>query len=582
MRRSTAILLVALVTVSSSALMQVSSPAPRSLTGLLPAGPLVIVEAKDFSTLLHRWDSSQEKQLWLQSDNFQAFSRSRLYLRLQEANQEFASAAGFSPDANLLEAVAGRESALALYDIGKLEFLYVTRLPLARAMESVLWQTRGRFEPRSTAGMQYFVRIDPDSNRAVAFAATDDYLFLATREDILASALQLFSGTNGSAVAGEPWFERAVRTAGLHGDIRLVMNLEAIVRTPHFRSYWVQQNVSALRQYRPAISDVFLSAEEIREERVLLRTPSGGPDTEANGIEKAGGADLGALLHLVPDDYGLYRAWVKPTTDETLALLEHKLLAPRPGGMVQRPEFAPRVWLSSGIVGVTSDLETRIDQVPPKIPTSTFVPQTLRALLEGAGVKAILQVESSRMVPGDVFVEQQSVLVLLASSDWDEQAARKALLASVEGLWTTSQLGANWVERRRGAQVYYELDGLARLALALRGPYLVVADRPDALTPVLDRVGSLPGSRRAGEEVYAAQFRHDREADYFLKIMTMLDYPWVQGYGSAEQEEGRAPRFFSENLGSVSHTLKRVERASIVVRDHGSQVTQTVVYRLGP
>ena len=57
------------------------------------------------------------------SANYAAFSRSRLFLRLEAAFDEFSTAAGAPPDMALLSDVAGAESALALYDIGKLEFL---------------------------------------------------------------------------------------------------------------------------------------------------------------------------------------------------------------------------------------------------------------------------------------------------------------------------------------------------------------------------------------------------------------------------------------------------------------------------
>jgi len=54
---------------------------------------------------------------------------------------------------NFLTQVAGAQSALALYDIGKLEFLYITKLSSASSMQSTLWQTRAKFETRSVAGV---------------------------------------------------------------------------------------------------------------------------------------------------------------------------------------------------------------------------------------------------------------------------------------------------------------------------------------------------------------------------------------------------------------------------------------------
>src|SRR5262249_22125571 len=156
---------------------------------------LLYLQAKDFSSLLSDWNASPEKQQWLRSGNYQVFSRSRLLLRLRDAGNQFASAAGLPPDMNFLGQIAGRESALALYDIGKLQFLYITCLPSNSFPQSQLFQTRSKFETRNVGGTTFYLRRAPDSDREVAFAVRGEYLLLSTREDLIANALQLMAGT---------------------------------------------------------------------------------------------------------------------------------------------------------------------------------------------------------------------------------------------------------------------------------------------------------------------------------------------------------------------------------------------------
>jgi hypothetical protein len=134
--------------IAGTALVQVPPPG-APLARYLPPGALLTIEARDFGALLRDWNGSNEKALWLASDNYRAFVRSRLLLRLEESQVEFAQAAGVSPDLPLVESIAGSESALGLYDIGSLQFLYITRLGSARAVENALWQSRANFEPRS-------------------------------------------------------------------------------------------------------------------------------------------------------------------------------------------------------------------------------------------------------------------------------------------------------------------------------------------------------------------------------------------------------------------------------------------------
>jgi len=153
------------------------------LPSLLPEGALLSIEARDFGSLLHDWNTSEEKRAWLTSDNHGAFSNSRLFERLSRAQDEFAAAAGLPADEDLLEKVAGKQSCLALYDIGNLEFVYVTRLEQQAIENTPLWQTRGKFEQRSEAGTAFYVHKDAQSSRVAAFASRDGWLILGTRED---------------------------------------------------------------------------------------------------------------------------------------------------------------------------------------------------------------------------------------------------------------------------------------------------------------------------------------------------------------------------------------------------------------
>lgn len=564
-------------TVALAVISQGEAPvsAARSLAGLVPAGPLLYLEARDFGSLLRDWDASSVKQVWLEGDSYQVFSRSRLFLRLHEAQGEFAGAAGLPPDMSLLESVAGGESALALYDIGSLEFLYVTHMPGGRAVENALGRARGRFEPRQAAGLAYYIRTEPSKHRVVAFATTEDYLLLATREDLLAEALTLFARQSRSTLEDERWFADAVRAAGPAGDLRLALNMETMLRAPHFRSYWVQRNVSDLHQYTAEVADVHRSLAEIREDRVLLRVKQGVSHNDST-VASTDEAALAGVLRLIPDDAGLYRAWANPPVNNVIDLLERKILAPHVGPAVVS-RSAPAAVISGEAAGSEADLESRIDVPPLTGDSGAFAPEALRKLLEDKKLQAALQLQSMRGLPGDVFVGTQSVVVLEAPTDWDGDAARSALLASVASLWTTPGLGAKWVERRQGDAAYFELNGLAHLAVANRGHFLIVANGSESLVGVLSRMVNAPAEKGGA---YAAGFRHRRERDNFVKMLRLIETPFAQRLVMGQEPGGHAPLFFSENLASLSRALSQVESASILVRDQGPLVLQTVTYRL--
>ena len=545
--------------VSWGAYQVATSPEP-ALSRYFPSGALLYLQAKDFSSLLADWDNSDENRLWLKSNNYEVFSRSRLFLRLKEANTEFSKAAGVPTDANLLRQVAGKQSALAIFDIGKLEFLYITRLPSASSMQSALWQTRSKFETRSAGGITFFLRRDPESEREVAFAVSGDYLLLATREDLLAGALQLMASGDARSLEAEPWWSQSVAAAGAEGDLRMALNLEKIVPSPYFRSYWVQQNITDMKQYSAAISDLTLSGKEYREERVLLRKTSATGDT-SGGAGPTGVADI---VRLVPAQAGVYEAKANPAPLDCLALLETKLLAPHLGpGAVGK--LAPQVELTNGETGGSADLETRIDQLPVKASVTDDTVAALRDLLAKNPASAMLQVESTEQDKGGVFIHVHSAVALLGQSEWNESAVRSALVDFVRPSLTTGDLGVEW--QKNGEHV--ELNGLWTLSVAVRGKYLLISDNSALLTSMLANTNLKTSLKPA---VFAAGFDHQRERDNFVRLTGLLDKP------EGGSEAGSTPNFFSDNIASLSSALAGLSSEKIVIRDAGNKVSETVTY----
>ncbi len=564
MKRAAILLLVIIASIGASwAAFQALAPEPPPLSRYVPAGPLLYLQAKDFSTLLGDWNTSPQKASWVKSKNYQVYSRSRLFLRLQGASDQFAAVAGLPPDINFLTQVAGAQSALALYDIGKLEFLYITKLPSASSMQSTLWQTRAKFETRSVASVTFYVRRDPESGREVAFAVNGDYLILATREDLLAGAIQLMAGSKDRTIEAEQWWSQAVAAAGPVGDLRMVLNLEKIVPSPYFRSYWIQRNITDMKQHSAAVSDLFLSGKEYREERVLLKKSAAAAATAGDAATAV--ADL---ARLVPADTGTYEVKAIPSAADCLDLLETKILAPHRGPAVAQ-QTAPDVQLSSGETGSSSDLETRIDQAPLKTQASGNASTPLKDLFQKAQVLAVLQTQATERDKDGVFVRIHSGVAFLAAADWQEASVRSALVDFLRPSLTTGNLGLQW-QPKSG---YQELDGLWNFTVAVRGKYLLVSDDSTLLKNMFANLDQKPSQKPA---VLVGGFHHARERENFSRLTRLLDRPGANPRGAAPSEP--YPQFFSDNLASFSAALAGVSSQTIVIRDASDKVLQTVIY----
>ncbi|MBL8232845.1 MAG: hypothetical protein JNL98_30380 [Bryobacterales bacterium] len=549
---------VAILILGAVAIWLVAQPSAKPLASITPPGAVLYIEAKNFGALLTEWNASAEKRAWLASTNHEVFSRSRLFLRLGDVYDEYAKAVGLPPDMNLLNSVAGAESALAVYDINSLEFLYVTRLASARAMQSVVWQVREKFAQRSASGVTYYAKTDGASKRTAAFAIAGDLLLLATREDALTAALALNAGAQGAPVATEPWFVDALKEAGSAGEVRMVTNMERLVRAPAFRSYWVQRNVADMRQYRAAISDIRREGNEFKEERVLLRAEAApAPDITA----------LRELSRLVSPSATVYRAWAKPDAEAAAKWISARLL--NPGTTIAaRTEMAPNVSAGPGIAGDESDLETRLDSPASEANENVFREVPLRDLLLANRPLAMLSMHQLRTQSDQVFVNHDTVIALRAGSAWNATPVRDALVQSLSRVISTSAIGMQW----RDQQGIAELDGLHPLAIQVQGNVLLISNRAEAIRSLASGSSAVQWPANVS---YVAGYRVGPEVASVERMMRLIEFP-------GRDASGGEPPLFSANLPSLARSLRRLQAVTVAEQDQGRAVRQSVSYRMTP
>lgn len=534
------------------------------LPSLMPTGALLYIEAKDFSSLLKDWNQSAEKRTWLDGDDYREFSRSRLFQRLSQAQDEFSAAAGIRTGDSLLNAVAGAQSCLGLYDIGNLEFLYITRMSQHDAESTALWQLRAKFEQRSEGATQFYIRQDPQSKRVAAFAAVNGWMILGTREDLVAAVLDRLQSSKERSLAGEPWYADSVKQAsGAPGDLRMALNLGKLVPSPYFRSYWVQQNITEMKQYASAVSDLYCSTQTYREERVLVRKP---------GIALPPSADVSGLASLAPVEADFYSAQAILDPETVLTALRDDLLEMKPAAMAQ-PWSVPSAPAETQ-AGSATMLDVRIDRAPVIVAQSDpFDP--LRTLLRSAQPKEMLQVGSSVASGKSGFVRIQSGLIVAAAQSWDAPAVQRAISAALQPGLTAGNMGVGWVERKDNAGSSFALAGRVPLDFAIHGKLLYISNSAEVVNQMLLPRASATSARQSGL-TYTAVFRHSAgEQQNFDALFSRIDRA---GSPAASETGNQTPPFFSGNIESLSRMFENAESETVTERDQGAKVTETVSY----
>jgi hypothetical protein len=577
-----AAVLTAIATVAALAYQsrRPATVAPKRLTAFLPQDALLTIESPNFAALLQRWQSSQEAKTWLASDDYAVFQNSGLFLHLASFQDEFAQAAGIPLGTPFLNQIAGAESVFAWYDIRELQFLYITRMAPGQAAQIQLLQSRGRFERRHAGNADFFLRTTTTdgATRTVAFAQlstpSGDLLLLATREDLLANALALLAGNAPvSSVAQEPWFHDA--SAALPPEksppaLHMVLNLDRIAVDPHFESRWIQQNISEMRQYRAAVTDLYLEPTAFREERALL------PKSPPSG---ANPTDVTALAALAPPETGLARAVATENPADAIAAIQEKLLGTQAPAKTN-PETAPDPTLEAPQTGTKQDLETRIDTPPPAAATAST--QALSQALQTAHLDAVLTLGSA-LPPTTLWVPIHSAVVLRATSTFNPQMLANTLQQALRGSLTTSNLGIEFHPATVFGHEIYALTGPHPLFFAVsstptQGNLALLTDNQPLLLQLLNNA-STPAPHPAAPATTIAVFNHATQREPYARLTALIDgtnTPLTPGVSP------QPPAFFSQNIASLSATFARLESERFTQSPTPTSLRQTVLYQWQP
>ncbi len=503
----------------------------RQPASLLPSGAIFYLEAKDFHKILTQWNSSEERRRWLKSDNATVLSQSRLLQRLMQAQHLYAAVAGVPVEMNLVDELAGDQSAFAFYEFSTVQFVYLTHLDNTRLDQSGLWKSRSTYQAREASGIPFYVKTQTEGRETytVAFASHDSWLVVATEPTLMAQTLALLAGQANGPLSSESWYEDAVSHMPQQGDLRLVYNFTALRQSPQFRTYWLQNNATELAGFTAGGADLFEQRDGFEERRVMIKPVSSETTVDNSGLSRV-------LTHISPDAT-LYRAWSTPSRSIVRATLSQVVLSESPS-TANDNKLAPEVTSQASVVGSESDLETRIDEPNFQKADANDIDILTDAVM-AMEPKGLLHSQVTQITGDHVFVVPESEAVF-AFAKPDRPAIDKALESSISLVHVGS------------------LDPLE------------VSDGNGVV--VLSRLHSQKARRTSTTvpgEVYSAGYEHASEWPHYKRLFGVIDH-----------KTGDTPMLFSNNLRSLGDSLYRLRRVSMTTQQEGVVTRDTVRYEL--
>jgi hypothetical protein len=562
----------------------------------LPRGALVYAQFSDLPALIKSWDESKLKERYLASTNFQQFQSRHLALKLIERWEEFNNALGFPVDALTLGEAAENRAALAVYDIGRLEMVFVAPVGAEKLAATKFFQNTDQFEETELPdGTIYYSRaVETDGGRReqkFAFAAAGGQVVLATSEQLL---LRTLSNINGKSkrdrLSDDPTFKTLSAEVAPH-FLTVWMDQAKLNDDWYFKHYWVMRNVEQLKNIRASVLDLELQDGKWIERREFLLSGQSEARSPAIPAEVAQ-----RISSFIPGDAPYFKLSALNEAGTAASLVRDTFMdrLPQAGKSAGVPGWSWRSfdesdfdtdgegegWDDHDYHSLNPNFDSLIDDPEDaKVEdedelahgrlsreTEQKFAEGLREAIELAHPLYAAMVESPRGFNGPLFVELRrgAVLTLQSPADFRPSHFETAVAGLAESrlMIAGASTGLSWSDASCGTKPCRRLT-LPMLgwgmSYALRGQDLVLANSPEMLEAMLgggSRAPVLePKSSFAVNDLTVIRLNQREQA--FDSVVQKLDAPRVKAYWEERQnkeqgdEGGPSQEFFSGNISSL-------------------------------
>ena len=531
---------------------------------------VLYVQIADLPALIKLWNESQLKEKYLESENFKGFANNHLGRKLASRWQEFNDAAGFSIDLEVLSKLAGNQAAIALYDVGKLDFVFIAPVSDEIFAATRFAQNRDKFteETLEDGATIYRARVEADRGRQkqeLIFTQLKGRFILATSEKRLVQTLDNINGKRAkNRLTSEPLFKVLREKIQPHAAT-VWLNQLALNDDYYFKHYWLMSEVEDLKNMRAGIFDFEIQNEKLIERRKFLFDEA----TEIFPIENS---DIEKMSAFLPPDLPFYRlqSGNQKTIDEAV---EKTIFARPPEAENQSRNNHSGYSSFDSYDDYSSDnyesLSGKFDEAIDETGDNEAIERReievdFSKILRPANPRAILTFAQPRMLPAPRFVRFQNAAVfhLASPESFDrenfEAAISRKLLAQV--MIGAPDVKFDWETKSESSRTRRELK-LPMLewnvSYALIGSELIVANDTDFLRQILIEPNLAPLKKQHSPLTSLTVINFGERENAYDKVFDELN------------RKKQAGDFFTANITSLLDSISQLK--NIEIKENRSQ-----------
>jgi hypothetical protein len=563
-----------------------------------PRGALVYAQVADLPALLRLWDESKLKEKYLASTNFKQFQSGHVALKLAARLREFDDSLGFTLDAGMLADATDRKAAVAVYDIGRMELVFVAPVGEEKAEAARFFKDTDDFDKTELPDGTVYYGHDVEADRGrqkqkILFAFVKGRFVLATGEQLMLRTLANINGrSRADRLSDDPTFKTLSGEVSPH-FAAVWVDQSKLNGDYYFKHYWAMGDAARLAGVRAGLFDFELREDRLLEHREFLI------QGEARRSVAPPLQDLRELAASIPNEAAYARVRVLNARTETAAsLIKETLLERLPAGEKRgdargraRGDFDPsdenNDYSSGDYEYLGDDYDRAINDTPDDADdvgmgnasgVDAKAESELERVLAASRPSAVATAESPVAHDGLLFVEfrRSAVLALNNPDGLDRRALERAIESMVAGRLTVAgdAAGLAWADGGEGARRWRELELPMlgwKLCYELRGRQLFVSNDAAFINAALEGGGDALRRRpdAAHESEDLTLIRLDRRAQAFDRVFEKLDAGRVaarsqeRGGSVDKNEEAASEEFFSGNVSSLLDVASPVSRVEI-------------------
>ena len=628
--KSKPLLIIVVILIISAALFVFartrSNKSAFALAEDFPRGALVYAQMKDLPELIKQWDQSRLKQQYLNSTNYKEFQHHHLALKLIERWEEFNSALGFPLDTVAIGGAADANAAIAVYDIGRLDLVFIAPISEDKVAATKFFNSREQFEetecPDGTTYYRHEFQADRGRQKQTfAFATAKGKLILATNEQLLLRAIANIKGKSPKdRLSDDPSFKTLSAIVNPH-FVTVWVDQAKLNDDYYFKHYWLMQNVAELKSIRAGMFDLELQDGQWIERRDFLTT--GKPTRNHSQISAP---EVARLQSQIPVDVPLLKIQSLGDDPRLTASLIHDVLLDRRSEQARRGNSW--AWTSyddsefysacnedfddynafaypgpeyDSTIDDPYDARISRNEEPGENPLHEQLEQQfaeqLQQAIEPAHPFAAVVATSPHTIAGPLFVEfrRAAILTLQTPLNLKRQVLEDAISKAAQSRLTVAGPSANlkWVDHQANDRSWRELE-LPMLGwhfcYAVRDRELILSNSPEFLSAVLDapNLTPVPSTQSAPALDNLTIIRLDQRKQAFDDIVGKLDAEAVaarqkarnQTKESSVGENHSSAEFFSENLSSLLDVSSAVTRLEIKRNSSANRLHEEIAFTL--